>query len=412
MARQFTIPTILRMLPNKLLERLFRERGYIQLPWNWKGLKERDVQKLQNAINLQPPESKALIENDLRELYELACDKGLDSILEAACMCGLPNFASLLPQEGLYYKSLWTRLEYPAIFERALRLHSFRVISWWRKRSDLPKRKIQVDEILLERLSHEISDLLQRAQGRGTPCTVEFSEGTDGTLYFYAHPNDFARQATTHDEELRLTPITLLTTFSVVYAYRPDEGSLELHAPVPAKVKRSLEQLFAQIVFGTTLGPWEPDAVYDLDVLKNPLFQLVTDPADRVKVQVRSLRLSASITGRRNTIEITNEDDNIHAAMGEWINKQNISLADVKATRAVIRFEFLEALGRKTGCETVEISVPNTCNLHGRQPDRVDLVRKYFQRWCIDVTPPVALDFKPHELQPGHSNNGRFSQAS
>jgi hypothetical protein len=224
MSRQFTIPTILRMLPNKLLERLFAERGYIQLRWNWKGLKERDVEKLQYAINMQPAESKALIESDLRELFELACDSGMTSILEAALQCGLPDFADRMPEEGFYYRSIWTRLEYPAVFERALRLHNMQTISWWRKRNDLPKKKVVVDEIMLSRLSSEISELLHRVQGRGTPCTVEACEGPNNILYFYAHPNDYARQATTHDEDLRLMSITLRTTFSVVFWYWQHQG--------------------------------------------------------------------------------------------------------------------------------------------------------------------------------------------
>ncbi len=412
MSRQFSIPTILRMLPNKLLERLFAERGYIQLRWNWKGLKERDVEKLQNAIKMQPAASKALIESDLRELFELACDSGMTSIIEAALQCGLPDFADRMPEEGFYHRSIWTRLEYPAIFERALRLQNFEAISWWRKRNDLPKKQIVIDEILLARLSAEISELLHRVQGRGTPCTVEACEGTNNTQYFYAHPNDYARQATTHDEDQRLTSVTLRTTFSVVFAYRHDEGSLELHAPVPAKVKLALERLFAQIVFGVTLGAWEPDAVYDLDVLKDAAFQLATDPTDRIKVQVRALRLRGPRTGRRNTIEISEEDDNIHAAIGEWINKQNISMSEATATKATLRFEFQELYGRRTGVETIEITTPSTCNLNGRRVERVELIRKYLQRWNIDVTPTVALDFGPIEPSPGSHYGERMSQAS
>jgi len=169
------------MLPNRLLERFFKDQGYIVFGWNWKGLKERDVEKLQNAINVQPREARLQIESDLRDLFDLACDLGMASIVEAAFALGKPNFAAEMPTEGLYYKSLWTRLEHPEIFEAALRQQRFEILSWWRKRNDLPKCRIDVNDIMLARLSIEISEFLVRSQGRGALCTVEYCVRCEGT---------------------------------------------------------------------------------------------------------------------------------------------------------------------------------------------------------------------------------------
>jgi hypothetical protein len=61
-------------------------------------------------------------------------------------------------------------------------------------------------------------------------------------------------------------------------------------AKVPAKLKLQLEQLFADVVLDTELGPWEPDAACELDHLKDRSFSLATDPEDRVRVQIRAMR--------------------------------------------------------------------------------------------------------------------------
>jgi hypothetical protein len=412
MARQFSIPTVLRMIPNRLLERLFRQQGYIQFHWNWKGLRERDVEKLQNAINVQPQDSQLRIENELRDLFDLACDKGMEAIAEAAYMAGAPDFAANMPAEGLYYRSAWTRLEHPAYFEEALRIMRTNNITWWRKRKDLPKQRIDVNQILLARLGTALSEYLVRAQGRGGVCTVEACEDAAGTLFFYAYPDDFARQTTAHDAQQELQPVEMRTTFSVVFAYNRQEGSLEVSAQMIPKIKTCLEKIFAQEVFGITLPPWEPDAVYDLDLLKDRSFKLDTSPQDKIRVQVRSLRLVGPENGRRNTIEVTDKDDDIHAAIDEWINKRNISLAEVHVSQATLRFEFLEKPGRKPGIETVEISYPNCCALNNRRPERVAIIRDSLKRWQLDVSRTMVLDFEPLEPDPGYHRGGPLSQAS
>ena len=412
MARQFSIPTVLRMVPNHLLERLFRQQGYIQFHWNWKGLRERDVEKLQNAINVQPHESQLRIENELRDVFDLACDKGMEAITQAAFKAGVPDFAANMPAEGLYYRSAWTRLEHPEYFQDALRILRTTSITWWRKRSDLPKQRIDVNRILLARLGCALSEYLVRAQGRGGVCTVEACEDASGILYFYAYPDDFARQVTSHDEHQELQPVEIRSTFSMVFAYNRHEGSLELSAKLIPKIKSCLEKIFAQEVFGIALPPWEPDAVYDLDLLKDRTFRLTTNSQDKISVQIRSLRLMGTENGRRNTIEVTDENDDIHAAIDEWINKRNISLADVHVSKATLRFEFLEKPGRKPGVETVEITYPNCCALNHRRPERVAIIRDSLKHWQIDVSRPMVLDFEPLEPDPGYHRSGQLSQAS
>jgi len=50
-SRQFSIPTVLRMVPNKLLLALFRALGYPELDGDWDGLKEHEIEPIQKAIS-------------------------------------------------------------------------------------------------------------------------------------------------------------------------------------------------------------------------------------------------------------------------------------------------------------------------------------------------------------------------
>jgi hypothetical protein len=413
MSRQFSIPTVLRMAPNALLMELFTDLDYAELDRDWHDLKEREIEPVLQAIRRQPAEVAARLESELRDLFDLACDSGIDSILEAAALCGFPEFADALPASvGAYHKALWTRLRHPDVFERALRIQSFQSLSWWRKRNDLPSKTITVTEDLLSRLGESLAEIFFRAQGRGYPCTVEHCCEADGTDYFCAHPDDFVREVTAHDEDRRLTPVTIRTTFSVVFAYNGAEGSLELHAKAPAKIKGQLESAFCRIVLGEDLGAWESDVAYDLNVLKDRKTVLVTEPEDRVCAQIRLLRLAGNNTGRRNAVEISDDNDNIHDAIDQWIDQRNIPLDQVNVTKATLRFEFMEKGDRKPGVETVDVTWPNSCNLKGRRPERVAIIEKCLKQSKIDVSRPVAIALSKVEPQPVDVSGRRTAQAS
>jgi len=135
-------------------------------------------------------------------------------------------------------------------------------------------------------------------------------------------------------------------------------------------------------------------------MLKDPRFTFPTDAVDRISAQMRSLRFSGPNTRRRSAIEMTEENDSIHAAIEEWINKRLISLDDVYLTKASLRLEYLELYGRKAGGVTVEMGYPNTCNLSSQRPEQVALIRKYLKRWNIDVSQNVVLDLGPLEPHP------------
>ena len=69
--------------------------------------------------------------------------------------------------------------------------------------------------------------------------------------------------------------------FSNVFVFNTDEGSLELVAKGGAAVHLPLQQAFCRSVLGIEVGRADPlRPAYQLGMLLDPGFALVTDPAD------------------------------------------------------------------------------------------------------------------------------------
>lgn len=386
MSRVFSVPTVLRMTANTLLRQFFYQIGHSDLDVPWDHLRERDVQPLVNALGLLPPAKYDRIEAELHSVFDLACESGINAIVEAGESCGDATLARQMPYHcGAYSQVMWVWLNRRDIFDRASLFHAVNDLSWWRKRCDLPRRSPRREPEACRELEQALSSLLQREQGRGKVCTVEPFH-RDGTDYFVAYPDDFVDNVTVHDDDGKLSPYSLRRTFTIVFAFRAEDGSLELFARVPAKLKPRLEEIFARTMFGVELDVWESDA-FELNQLKHRSFSLATEPDDCVRVHVRRLRLAVKNSRRRITVESDpGKADDIYAMMDEVLNKERLPLVAVNVTMASLCFEFLAIDGRKAGSMTFDVAYPHTCNLRNHRSDRVEVATKYLKRWGIDAS--------------------------
>lgn len=394
-SRQFSIPTVLRMVPNDLLSDVFDRLGHGGLGIAWTELKEREVEPVVKAISLLPRREQTKIEAVLRSIFDLACETGIDAIFEAAFRCGDLDLPQAMPRDtGPYAKAAWAWLNRIDAFDKATLFHQVENLAWWRKRRDLPQVRPDTSPVALERLGQAISDFLLMAQGRGQACTVEHFSRSDGTDYFFAHPDDFVENITAHDDHGNLTPQVLKQTFVMVFAFNADEGSLELFAKVPGKLKAEIEKLFCDAILARPLGDWTPEAAYELDQLKDRSFVLATDPEDQLRVFVRRLRLAFNTNGRRILLEVPDGQDSIHEMMAECLSDENVSMDDVHATLATFTFEFLPQEGRKPGTLTFDVAWPHYCSLRNQRPERVEIAQKYLKRWKIDVGRSLSFDLE------------------
>lgn len=313
-------------------------------------------------------------------------------MLEAGPHCGEPNLGSLVPDDlSVYGRSMWVWLHRRPVFDKAQVIHQVEHMAWWRRRNDLPKNVPDTSPEAVANLEEDISTLL-KSQGRGKDCTVETLTRGD-VDYFFAYPDDFVRNVLVHEEDGSLAPEAFRQTLLVIFAYNREEGSLELFAKLPKRLKERLETIFAETILHWELGPHEPEAAYELNQLKAPSFDLRPDPEDRLRVNVRKMRLSAKHSGRRIHVEVDDDDpdDDIHKAIRECVNLDQFPLSEWNATQATFCFEFLPLDGRKHGRQTFDVTYPRSCSLRGARPERVELIQKYLKRWGIDRVPAVEI---------------------
>jgi hypothetical protein len=89
MSRQFSIPTVLRMVPNVMLKAFFRRLGHDDDEFPWDKLGEREVQPMVKWISLLPRPDQNTIEVSLRQVFDLACHSGVEALFESAANCGI-----------------------------------------------------------------------------------------------------------------------------------------------------------------------------------------------------------------------------------------------------------------------------------------------------------------------------------
>ena len=395
MSRQFSIQTTLRKVPNELLSAFFKRMGHEEFDPGWATLKKSDLEPIMEFLRGLPSKEQDKIEAEFRNVFELACDTGLNAILEGAICFGDNDFASTISDElNPYGRAMWSWLNHPDAFSKAQAIHQVDSLNWWRKRNDLPAVQSDLGLEARESLEKRISRLLE-PQGRGRVCTIEtWSRGN--VDYVFAHPDDFVESTTIHDEAGKLTPAAFRQTLLVVFAFDRVEGSLDLFAKLTKPVKEQLEFAFAKSCLGWDLSPNEPEKAYELNHLKDMFFDLKTDPEDNMRVTITKMRLSSKTNGRRVHVEIDRDDpsDNIDMALRDVLNLEENPLEDWNATTVTFCFEFLARDGRKAGKQTVDVSFPRSCSLRDSRPDRVELIQKYLKRWKIDcVSEPKQATF-------------------
>jgi len=385
MARHFSIPAVLRLIPNDLLEQFFLQLRChcYSVPWN--HMRERQAEQLVHLLRMWPEETREFVEGVLRNVFDLACESGQQALREAADDLGRSaQWFDALRTGTLYRRAMWAWLEAPQVFEKALAYHQIEQRHGWRKRDDLPQVVPRTDPHALDSLARDISRLLMAEQGRGQHCTVEHFQRDNGTDYFCCYPDDFVRAVTLHDDDGKLTTRSVRQTFEIVFAYHRPTGTLETSAAAPTRLKTSLEEAFAWMILDAEVGPRVPRQVYHLDRLKDRDFRLETIPADDVHVELKRLRLDLPDRSRRITLESRDgESHDVLRMVDECLNEDEAPLSDVRITSVTLRFLFHKSIRRRAGSMTIDVSAPNTCNLRSQPPERAEVARRHLRMWRI-----------------------------
>ncbi len=384
MTRHFTIRKMLRMTPNRLLQDFFQRLGHQLLSIDWRRVPERCDEALMVALDLLPQEAHDEMETAFSAIHELACETGVQTILEVARRDDHTHFVSLVPQASPYHIAMWTWLHFPALFDQAALVQSVDSLSRWRKRNDLPRVEPRRSPEAIRELACGISRFLRCEEGRGQNCTVEHYRRTNGTDVYVAYPDDFVQSIAMHDESGNLEPHAIRQTFEIVFAFHQQDGTLELYAKMPTQMKVKLESLFGQIILGEDIGPEPYGRPYDLNRLRDRYFCLETDPEDGLIASITSLRVKSLEWGKIGLEPLQNgRVHDIYDMADHCLNGEAVPWEQVDILKASFRFRFDPLQSRRAGTLEFDVTHPDHCTVRSRRPERVDIVRKYLKRWRI-----------------------------
>jgi hypothetical protein len=381
MSRQFSLATVIRMTTNELLQAFFEKLGNPCWSMDWTHRPRRHVDSVLQCLSYFSPEDRTSAELIFRQVFELACPSGLARLRESAFGSRIEG---QIPEfHNPYCQALWVWLHAPRVFDQAYLYHQVECLSSWTKRGDFPCVTPNTDATSLEALGTELTRLLTKEEGRGHRCTVEHCRREDGADYYFCFPDDYPRTVQTHNRRGQLVSRTIQQTFEIVFAYRQEAGTLELHAKVPKRLKPELEDAFAWLILEERLAPSEPRPVYDLNRLLDRSFRFETDPADDIFVQLR--RLSVDLPDRTRVMLqpkwVPVED--APGLVSSYLKEERATPEDVSVAGVTFQFNFRRTTGRERGTMTFDVNVPNTCSLRTHRPDRAAVGWKHLRMWRI-----------------------------
>jgi hypothetical protein len=370
-ARHYSVPHFFRQMPNSLLKRYFA-RHELFGDVDFEKMLETKPEELLNAWGLISNEKRRAIEPQLREIFDLACVRGVHAIRDAAQsqLTEEPEkFATFV--EGLqkrknhYERAMATFLDHQAYWSRAVKFCHADSLSFWRKRRGLPTKAAAIDQPSLTAMEAEIGRWFSKAEGRGRNCQVEVLR-RNGRDYFFALPEDFANEVIEWDgTDLLQRPHS--PAFEVVFVWTTAEGSLDFNYRGTPKAKDAMLTIFARHALKLEKLPPAPKdgRIYHLDRLKRREFPFVYEAGSGIKtVSVRALRLSSTVRrGDRMKLEADTSEDRL--ALYDLVDQvgQAIPLGQWNVTQAEIVARLVATDEKPERDVAFTVSYPNSCSL-------------------------------------------------
>jgi hypothetical protein len=358
-------------MPNVLLARYF-ERQELFGDFDFSAMKEGKPDELFAAWLLLADGKRNEMDAELRDIFEMSCEKGFRAIIDEASWQlrddpdALTSFIETLSTRSNHYeRAMITFLDYTPFWKGATRFYHADTLPYWRKRKNLPHRPAAVDEQSLQQLAALIRHYFHTTEGRGKNCIVEpFRRGD--LDYYFAYPEDYSQQSIEWvNGEFDCRPHN--PAFEVIYVYSRKEGSLDLNFRGSYKAIEPLQGMFATAILKLDKLPPDPKdtRIYDLSPLLRRSFQFIYKPESGIEdVAVKKLRLSSKVKrGDRLTLEADSSEDrdavyDLLDRIGKTIPPNLYNLTQVELAVSVVVDPDKPAKRM-----TVRITYPNSCSL-------------------------------------------------
>ncbi|MGQ0618299.1 MAG: hypothetical protein ACT4QA_00035 [Panacagrimonas sp.] len=387
MAQDYQPRRFFRHAPNRLLKRYFFERGALA-EVDFGELSETQVEPIYAAWLALSDEVRKPMEQDFRDIDELASEAGTKAILDEAEWHGEDLQEQFAKLGGFHERAFWTLLERPKYWPGALHYSHADSVSprYWRKRKNLPRKAAAVDEDSVRELEVKIGAYFHTKEGRGRNCKVEcYRRGEQD--YFFAYPEDYA-QADVEWGRDGLRRLPRRPAFEVIFVYTQAEGTLDLYIKGDRKLVPSLQAIFAEVILKGELGPDAVDErVYDLSPMRARDFQFVYGPESGIAhVAMNKLRLT--VAGRKERIVLEADPTYEKLAVFDLLDKvaKGIPTTQLLVTQVGVKVTFaFNPKVRRPQTRSFEINWPNSCSL--KHDGRDDLIRKMLADSGIEPRP-------------------------
>ncbi len=371
MARNYSIRSFFRQMPNALLARYFQDRGLFD-EVDFGAMKEGKPEELFTAWLALPEHQRNAMDAEFREIFEMSCDNGFKAIIDEANWHmeedpeALKSFTEMLSALANHYeRAMITYLDHNNLWKGATLFYHADMLPYWRKRKNLPHQSAAVDDPSIQQLVSLIRSYFHHTEGRGKNCIVEsFRRGE--LDYFFAYPEDYSQQSIEWvNGEFDRRPHN--PAFEVIYVYSQQDGSLDLNYRGPKKAVEPLQGMFTTAILKLNELPPDPkdERIYDLSPLLQKSFNFIYDVDSGIQeVTVKKLRLSSRVVkGDRITLEADTSDD--RDAVYDLLDQigKAIKLDMYNLTQAELRASVVVDAAKPPKGVTFRITYPNSCSL-------------------------------------------------
>lgn len=385
---QYSPKKIIRSISKALLQRYFAGRKLLG-DFKWSECREDDPDAVIEAMEELDAKVKEAVDADFATVNELATDGGSRLIYEEASYWKKPWVKKLDGMANDIERALLALIEDRQLVETVLAFNEMDRFgeSRWQRWNVGKRLRVNDDDQHQDRLRKALREIFKN-EGRGKHCHLDPVERRDPDRYcLFAYPEDYPKTDLGYDNKGKFARHIRRTATEIIFAYRREEGVLEMIASGDQKRREKIAGAFCKEILGLTVLP-DPRAnpPFSLDVLKRGDFAFKTAPADNVeRVELRLLRFDLPWKGYRRLVlsgRPTPDMPNVLWGMiDEAINTTKVPLSELHVSQARLSFRFRGQNSKRGKTLTFEVTYPDRCNLKDHGLDVV--AKKYLVEWKI-----------------------------
>lgn len=380
--------TFFKRVKNATLKRYFTHKGVL-LEYNFSKIPETKIEPIWELYIGLEDNKRTEIESEFSEIQALACNAGINAILDEARRKGKEELAEILAEQADEYEQVFwiyfNRYDYWAgaysfCYADSISYHH------WSECKTLTDAKVKTDSSDLKDLEKKLGEYFHKQLGRGKYCHIEVYVQRGDLDYFFIYTED-SPKTNIEWENGDFKRTTRIQAIETIITYSQKEQKIRLYMPSSKGAAREhVRSLFADAVLGLKMGEFaEKTQVYDLTPLFKDKNTFKFESTSGIKaVFVKKLKLAVHGSSERITLEAdpTENPDAVYELMAKICTIYPQNELSIKQARIEVHF-YPEGGKNKINTCTFNLSWPNSCSI--RNPKHDAPIRQMLIDSGIDV---------------------------